>query len=60
MPIMICSKCKKPIKDSFHSFKETCKCEFKKWEARHATTDLREPFIKFVEENYKLLKALGK
>jgi len=27
MPIMICSKCKKPVKDSYHKFEEICKCK---------------------------------
>ena len=29
MPIMMCSKCKKPAPDSFHDFKEICTCRTK-------------------------------
>ena len=27
MPIVYCSKCNKPIPDSFHNFKEECECQ---------------------------------
>ena len=35
MPIAICAKCKKPCPDSFHDFKEICKCvDWKKQEEK--------------------------
>ena|SRR3990167_485899 len=48
MPIMICSKCHKPVPDSFHDFEEICSCK------------TRQEWINHYKKNKWILKIDGK
>ena len=46
MPIMFCSRCFKPVADSFHDFKEVCECipiEEQKKRAKRKGWDIKFP-----------------